>query len=74
MSITVTGFRPDLASPGLAPRPAPGAGLFGRLRRWLRQRRDAAILAGLDQRLREDAGLPPAAAPLVRLPSRLHMG
>ncbi|MFZ4407575.1 MAG: hypothetical protein ACOYOH_09545 [Paracraurococcus sp.] len=41
-----------------AHRPAFGAALSGQLRRWLRQRRQAAVLCHVDPRLCEDAGMP----------------
>ena len=45
-----------------AHRPAFGAALTGQVRRWLRQRRQAAVLCHVEARLREDAGLPIQAA------------
>ncbi|MFC7476740.1 hypothetical protein ACFQS7_20400 [Dankookia sp. GCM10030260] len=45
--------------------PAPGAALAMRVRRWLRQRRQAAVLRQVEPRLREDAGLPMGAAAAI---------
>jgi uncharacterized protein YjiS (DUF1127 family) len=57
MSFATTGFR------SFAPTsPAAPAGPGGHLRRWLAQRRQAAVLAQVDQRLCDDAGLPTGAA------------
>jgi hypothetical protein len=39
-----------------------GPGLAARARRWLRQRRQAAVLRQIEPRLREDAGLPMGSA------------
>ncbi|TDH57994.1 hypothetical protein E2C06_34905, partial [Dankookia rubra] len=59
-----------LASTDPAAFPAPGPALGTRLRRWLRRRRQAAVLRVVEPRLREDAGLPVGPAMASLAPAR----